>query len=346
MKLNGFNTFDTRYEVLRSGGVIGTLSPSEAAEIKCDAESDMVLAMSGVFFDEQKDFDFLRDRLRPIVVLNDQEYALGTYVVTTEEREMDGGESHIRLEGYSVLYLAQQKKIETRLHIPASENYIEEITALLSLAGITAINATPTDHVFATDREDWEIGTSVLTIVNALLEEISYNKAFVDLDGNVILSPYKRPSLSGVKNTYTEGVDSLILPKTKSADDRWGKANVFRVVCNNPDMEEPMVAVAENNSESSPFSIQNMGMRILQNEEVDNVPSQEALQLRADMIRDKSLEMTEEITFYTALAPVHNPRDTVAIDVGGVSGIFEETGWKISMSAGDDMEHTARRVIV
>ncbi len=343
MQLRNSNTFAARYEILRDGGVVGTLEASEAAEIVCDTESDLVLSLRGTFF-PGGEYNFFRDRLRPSAIINGTEYPLGVYIITTEERSETAGRPMITIEAYSLLYLVRRKKIETRLHIPAGTNYITAITELLSLAGITDIEAEPTDYLTATDREDWDIGTPVLDIINALLEEISYRRAYVDLRGKVQLRRYKPPTLTNAAHIYTDGLDSIISSEYKITDDRYEKANVFRLYCDNPDMEALMAATAENNSPTSPFSTVNIG-RVLHNEQVDNVPSMTALQERADAMRDKSLQTTEEIEFYTAIAPVHTPHDTVAIQTGGASGIFAETGWRISMTPDSDMTHTARRVI-
>lgn len=343
MKLLNRNTFAARCEILRDGGVIGAPMAQSEPEIVCDTDSDLVLSMRGSFYLDQ-DYNFFTDRLRPIVTVNGTDYPLGVYVVTTEDRSEEDGRRIASLEGYSLLYLARRKKIETRLHISAGTNYITEITNLLSLAGIDALEADATTYTFATDREDWDIGTSVLEIVNTLLAEISYKNAYVDLSGTVQLRKYAPPTLSAAAHVYTEGVDSVIAPGYKITDDRYNKANVFRLYCDNPDMDALMVATAENNSESSPFSTVNIG-RILHNEQVDNVPSQSALQERANAMRDKSLQTTEEIEFYTAVMPDHVPHDVVAISVGGASGIFAETGWRITLSPDSDMTHTGRRVI-
>lgn len=345
MEIRQHNTFSARYEVLRGGGVVGTLQPYSPGEVQCETESELVLSFRGTFYAAEK-FNFLTDRLRPVVILNGEEYPLGVYAVTTEERGADGTAETVTLEAYSLLYFARQKKTETRLHISAGENYITVIVNLLAQAGLDAIDAEKTDYTFETDREDWDIGTEILTIVNTLLGEISYKKAYTDLRGNVILRKYRPPTVSSIAHEYTEGVDSCIAPGYKITDDRYDKANVFRLTCDNPDKSAVLVAIAENNSPDSPFSIPSMGgRRILHAEKVDNVPTQEALQERANAMRDKSMQSTEEIEFYTAIAPVHVPHDTVAIQVGGAAGIFAEIGWRLTMSPEEDMTHTARRVI-
>lgn len=343
MQLRDVNTFSARYEVLRNGGVIGTLEAYDVPEVLCDTGSDLVMSFRGTFRRTAK-YNYFTDRLRPVVTINDTEYPLGVYIVTTGEPSEENGQEIVTLEAYSLLYLARRKKIEERLHISAGKNYMTAITELLALAGISTIDAETTDHVFATDREDWDIGTAVLEIVNELLDEISFEKAYVDLSGCVKLRKYTKPTLTEVDHTYTEGIDSLIIPGYKVTADRYNKANVFRVTCDNPDMDGVMVAVSENNSESSPFSTVNIG-RVLHNEQVNNVPSIEALQARADALRDKSMQTTEKIEFVTAIVPTHSPYDVVALQIGETSGIFVETGWQISISPDEDMKHTARRVI-
>ena len=343
MRLLERNTFSVRYEVLRGGGVIGKLPPYDAPEIVCDTDGDMILSIRGSFY---MDFpcNFLTDRLRPVVILNGKEYPVGIYVITTEEKYEEAGRPVSTVEGYSVLYLARQKKTETRYHIPRGTNYITAISDLLDTAGIGDVNSEATTYTLATDREDWDIGTPVLEIVNTLLEEISYRRAYVDLSGVVQLKKYTPPVITAAAHIYTEGKNSVISDRYRITDDRYNKANVFRLYCDNPDMDTVLVATAENNSEDSPFSTAHIG-RVLHNEKIDNVPTQAALQERADAMRDKSMQTTEEIEFYTAIAPVHSPHDTVAIQTGGASGVFAETGWRMTLSAESDMTHTARRVI-
>lgn len=344
MELLDRNTFSVRYEVLRNGGVYGTVESEDVPEIQCNTESDLILSIKGAFVSDGE-YNFLTDRLRPVITLNGTEYPVGIYVVTTEERSEKNGHRIVGIEGYSILYLAKRKKTETRIHINAGENYITVISNLLASAGIDSIEAQPTSYTFATEREDWDIGTPVLNIVNALLAEISYVNAYVDLEGKVVLRKYTPPTMEAVKHTYTEGNKSLIVPEYTLTDDKFDKANVFRLTCDNPDMDAVMVAMSENNSPSSPFSTANIG-RVLHNEKVDNVPSQEALQERADAMRDKSLQTTEEILFMTAIVPTHTPHDVVALQVGNASGIFVETGWRLVISPDNDMVHTARRIIV
>ena len=344
MKLDSINKYAIRFEVLRGNAVFQEIyAVDNSVEVQFIESSELKTSFRGVFFSYSKDINFLSDKLRPIVTINDIDYPVGVYIITTDQFSQSAGLTTHQLEGYSLLYLAKQKKIEERLSFSAGENYITRIVMLLNQCGLSEIIADDSDLAFATDREDWEIGTPILDIVNELLREINYNEAWVDLYGTVRLNKYQRPSLSTIKHAYSAGEYSLIESNYTKSTDRYGKSNVFRVVCDSPDLSTPMVAISENNSENSPFSTVHIG-RVLYTENVDNIPSQDALQAYADRLRDKSLQENEDIEFYTAPVPEHNAYDTVAIDNGDIAGIYTETEWRLQLSPGQSMYHKARRV--
>lgn len=342
--LDGLNTFSVRYEVLRNRAVYTTLRASEPGEISCDSAAELKMSFRGSFAEIPDGVDFLTDRIRPVVILNGVEYPVGVYVVTTETTELRGGEESVAVEGYSVLYLASRKCIETRLSIPAGTNYVSECIQLLASAGITDVEADTTTYTLATAREDWDVGTPVLQIVNELLAEISYNTAWVGLDGTVRLTKYQPPSLDTVDHVYAAGKYSVIEADYSRTTDRYAKYNVFQVICENPDLSTPMTATAVNDSSESPFSTLKLG-RILRAEQVDNVPSQAALQEIANRLKYQSMQETETVTFGTAAIPEHETFDTVALANGELAGIYAETGWTLPLSPGASMSHAARRVI-
>lgn len=344
MKLDSINKYAVRFEVLRNNAVYKEIYAADhSAEVRYIESSELKTSFNGLFYGYSKDINFLSDKLRPIVTINDIDYPVGVYIITTDQFLHSDGITIHKLEGYSLLYLAKQKKIEERLSFSAGENYITKIVLLLNQCGLTEIIADDSELTFATDREDWEVGTPILDIANELLREINYNEAWVDLYGTVRLSKYQRPSLSTIKHAYSAGEYSMIEPNYTKNTDRYGKSNVFRVVCDSPDLKTPMVAISENDSENSPFSTVNIG-RVLYTENVENIPSQAALQAYADRLRDKSLQENEDVEFFTAPVPEHNAFDTVAIDNGDIAGIYTETEWRLQLAPGNSMYHKARRI--
>lgn len=344
MRLSAYNTFYVRYEILRNNAVFTQIYASDySPEVQNIESSELKMSLRGTFAKYSNEINFLTDRIRPVMIINGEEYPLGVYVVTTETDVSSGGMHLTDIEAYSLLYLAQQKRIEERISIAAGVNYITQIVSLLNSCGITDIEADTSDFVFSSVREDWDIGTSVLEIVNQLLNEINYNPAWVNLNGAVKLTKYTAPTITNVQHVYSAGEYSVIESNYSRTTDRYGKYNVFRVTCENPDLEEPMVAVSENNSADSPFSTVHIG-RILYTEQVDNIPSLSALQDYADKLRYQSLQEMETVEFYTAPSPDHAAYDVVALDNGELAGIYIEMEWRLPMSPDARMTHKARRI--
>lgn len=345
MRLDAVNTQTFRFEVLRGNAVYCEIYPAdESAEVQFVESSELKTSMRGNFYLPPADVDFLTDRLRPVAVINGVDYPCGVFVITSEQRVRNGGRDVLALEGYSLLYLAKQKRLEERKTLNAGVRYTTWIMLLLQECGIDRIKSKDaSDYTFSVTRADWEIGTPYLDIVNELLTEIGYRPAWVDQEGYVWLSRAKNPSLEDITDTYSAGEYSVIESGYTKSTDRYGKANVFRVVCDSPDLEEPMVAVAENNVESSPFSVGKMG-RILHTEQIDGIPSQEALQEYADRLRDESLQTEEIVEITTALLPERNAYDVVGLDHGELAGLYTEVEWRIPMMLGGSMYHKLRRV--
>lgn len=344
MRLKPLNTFSVRYEVLRGAAAFSEIyCADDSAEVQFAESSELAMSLRGSFFAPPAGVDFLTDRIRPVVILNGEEYPCGVYCITTErEITEDGCELHV-LEGYSPLYLAKRTKIEERITIPKGENYITRITALLRQCGIDAIAAESTEYTFSADRSDWEIGTSVLKIVNTLLGEINFRNAWADLNGTVRLTAYREPTAADVRRTYAAGEYSVIETGYTRTVDRYEKANVFRVECDSPDLEEPMAAISVNDSPDSPFSVSKIG-RILKVVKVDGVPSQEALQAHADRLRNDNLKTTENADISIAPIPECDAYDVVGMASGNLTGLYTVTGWRLPLSPGASMVQKIRRV--
>ena len=336
-----------RYEVLRSGAVVTYIYASGTPSITMNSESELKTSLSGIFHDYTTDtngINFLSDKLRVIADINGTNYPCGIYCVTTEDKSKSNGSKFVSIEAYSLLYLAQQSKIESRLYYASGTLYTNVIATLLIASGITDYNITTSTLTLATDREDWEIGTSRLEIINQLLKEISYNSAYMNNLGKIICEPYSEPLICNVDFTYNADEHSIIGPDYTISNDYHGKANVFKVICNNPELTAPLTATSENTIASSPFCIDNIGRR-LHIERIDNVANQAALQMVADTIRMKSLISSEVVTFDTVINPEHSTFNIVALNNDTLQGIFAEVSWTMQLSASTLMTHKARRAL-
>jgi len=130
-----------------------------------------------------------------------------------------------------------------------------------------------------------------------------------------------------------------------ASQDVWDAPNVLTVVCENPDYEEPMTATARNDNAQSALSTVRRGMEIVQVELIDNIASQAELERYAARRISELSYASETVEIQTELEAGHGLGDVVGLAMRDREGIYQEAGWSMTLSAGQMMHHTLRRVI-
>ena len=337
---------EARFEVVRGGVPLLELAGNadQPATVAFAGDADIKMTFSGTFDNLPGEVNFLTDRLRPYLLIDGEQYPLGVYVITTPTQSKNGDLVQYELTGYDLTYLAQLSRLEERAHYSKGAKYTDVVRNLLVESGIQDVELEPNDSaVLQTDREDWEPGTDRLTIANALLAEINYRSVYMDLDGIVRAGPWQPPTLGNVSHVYRTDKDSVVLPEATIGRDTFDLANVFIREVDNPDLGETLRAVAENTDPSSPISVQNRGLRVVDYEKIDNVASQRELQNMVDNLRLKSYDSTETVSFETGLNPTHGAWDVVRLEHGAHEGIYEETAWSLTLAYDGTMTHEGRR---
>lgn len=342
-------TVDFRVDILRRGVPIGALGFSESSPptITCDAAGEIAMTLNGVFR-RSAEMDYLNDELRPMLILDGVETPAGVYRVGSRlETRSAAGLVYDQLECYDRAALLRWAKLEQRDFWPAGTSYETVIAHYLQAVGVARVSFTPTDHVLQSDREDWDIGTPYLTIINDLLTEMNYQSLWFDIHGTAMLRPYAPPSPSSIAHTY--GVHDgarLVSPEYQTELDIFGRPNVIIAILENPEYPEPLIATSVNDFPSSALSTIRRGIRIPQIVKVDNIASAEELQTYADRLRDESMQTAERITLRSGIQAGHNVADTVALIGLEREGIFKETGWSITMKAGTYMTHSLEKSVM
>ena len=164
-------TLDARVDVIRNGSKITEVYPVDMPTITEQANAVIKSSMSGTFL-FNKNVDWLIDELQPIAIIDGVEYPFGVFAPSTVSLNRRENLLQVNVEAYDRCWKVQAIRTENILHLAAGTNYIDAVVSLLSMAGITLINKTPTWETLTSDREDWDIGTDLLTIINQLLDEI------------------------------------------------------------------------------------------------------------------------------------------------------------------------------
>ena len=337
---------DYRVDVLRNGVRFGHMDfdSSDPPAVYCDADLAVNLSMRGTLLPNAA-ADLLTDELQPVCILDGVEHPLGVYRVATRLDRMTDTGMRWEIEAYDRAVVLQQRKLEARASWAAGTSYDDVVLHYLQQAGLNRVILRPSGHTLQTTREDWEIGTSFLTVINDLLAEINYRDLWFDLEGVAHAEPYEAPSASNIAHHYgLHGrAAKLLSPEYTVELDVFNKPNVFIAVLSNPELS-PAVATAVNDFPQSRLSILRRGMRIPQVYKVDNIAAGE-LQAYANRLRDEGMQTGEYVDVSSPAYPDHGVNDTVALELPELHGLYRETRWSISMRAGDMMTHTLERMV-
>lgn len=342
-------SIDFRYTVQRSGADYCELQrlSDGSASVKMNDSSNVKTSLSADFLIPGKEINWLTDEIQVKLITNGEPASCGIFLPSVVSEHEDEGKRFLHIDALDRGWIVQDCRTESRVFIPAGTNYVEAVVSVLGRAGISQIVSTPTTFVTSEDRDDWNVGTSILEIVNELLSEISYKSLWFNGDGAAMLEPASSPTANNIDHRLDDTkIESLMVPRISKQTDLYNKPNVFVCVCSNADKAAGMVAIGENTNPQSPLSISRRGRRITQSVSVQNTPSQTALQLYADRMVTDSLTSGETIAVTTALLPGFGVGDVTAIKYGDLMAICIERSWSMDLRVGGLMTHNLERVVL
>lgn len=343
MYSQGARALSYRIDILDGEIKIGEL-PAKDVSITFDGNAaDVKLSMTGTV-QSGGNIDWYKHRLRPVLLDSGAESNLGVYLPQYVERQNDGGETFLRFEAYDLSILAKNDKLTERLNLKQGTLYLTAIQGVLFSAGITKIIADKSDAVLQSDRDDWDVGTPKIEIVNQLLKEMSFNDVYVDLNGTARLTRYESPTASNIDHFYTAGQASIIEPGTTIESNFFEIPNIWIAVVSNPDLPDPLTARFINDNPLSKTSTVYTGQRKVSVLTFDNIATQQDLQNAVNRAAFEAMQGIESIAFSTAIEPNHGLFDVCAIDIPEFTGIVSETNWDIDLTQ-TRMTHRAKRLV-
>lgn len=337
-------TYDVRLDVLRNGVKYKTLKIVDAPKIRFNSEAELKSGMSGSF-KYDADLNLITDELQPIQIIDGTEYPMGIYDISVSQENTNEIDKSTYFEAYDRCFLLKTTRTEEIIHISAGTSYINTIKQFLTTCGIAMVISDANADVFATDREDWEIGTDYLKIINQLLSEINFKSIWFDSRGYAMLEKKKAPNNQNINHRFGKEAE-LVAMTCSSQIDIYDKPNVFICVCNNADYAEPLIARAVNDNPISSLSIFKRGRRIAKTYRVDNIASQEELDNYANQLRNESMLSSEIVTVNTPNLGYYSSEDIIALENYSITGIFVELSWDLTLSLGGKMKHKLRRQII
>lgn len=320
--------------------VKGSVSLNSLAEIKRTGR----FTISEI---DAKDIDFLNDRLRPVVIIDDKEYRLGTFLLPSPTRKTQKGIITRDIEAYDVLQILKEDRITNRLFYKKGSKYEDIIRQMVNSAGIKNVLLEKTDSVLKRDRE-FEIGTSKLDVCNQLLQETNYTSLFTDENGIVKAKKYILPNARKIEIPYLANEFNItVRDSTVDEYDLFNIPNVWVIIVSNGETE-PMKAIYRNDNPADRTSTVARGRNIVDFREVSDIADQTTLNNYVKRVAYDSSNIFRKIQFETLINPVHGYGNCIYIEDKklGIREKYIETMWEIPLEVGGRMKHAGRRIVL
>lgn len=262
--------------------------------------------------------DWLNVRIRPAVLLSSDgggpvaEYPLGVFLVSAPVRTMTAEGSTLAIELLDKLSILDQDIVTDDSLMPVSfvapinANVIATVVDLIQGCGEATPALTPGAETLAASMV-WEVGVPVLQIVNELLEAAGYFSLYTDGAGQYradkYVAPSARPPIYEAANPFSAGESSLMSPEWTHDRDIYGVPNRYVAISQGSGETEGLIAVATNESPSSPYSFQARGRWITRTVTGVEATSQAELQTRAQMGLSGASAVTSALSIQHVFLP-------------------------------------------
>lgn len=286
--------------------------------------------------------DWINDIIRIKCTINGKEYPLGEYLISSTRKIISGKNIKRECQCYSKLLLLDDDKIENRHVCLAGTNVINEVRRLL---GSLPQELADSPLTLQTSKE-WDVGTPKLTIINDLLAIINWTSLRVNPLGKFTATPYILPSERSVDFNLIADRSSIILPDKSDDLDLFHVPNVVVLRTNSGEVNPPLTATYENNSNDSATSTTARGRRIVHFEEVNDVINQEQLNVQAKKRLYELTDVYNTVEMETAIQPeAFGYAKCIYLRAGTIDAKFIQSSCEIECKAGGTMRRTLRRAI-
>lgn len=282
-------------------------------------------------------FDMFSDRLRPVMVINGEEFNFGDYMIIAAPSSTDGKEDLYSIEAYDETMILKESALTERKYYAAGTLYLDIINTLLADCGFSKVIEEQTDATITIDHE-YAIGDNYLTIINGLLDEIGYSHIYSGADGYVFLS--NKTTKNTADYIYTDA-NSTIIESIKTDTDIYTLPNVVIGYVSSPDIPTVLKYKRINDDPASVISTVRRGYSVVESFSLDDCPDAQTLQLAVNQKFLESTQATETADITTMPDGNHPFGSYVSLGVDGVNTLYREVGWTVEFNG--KMQHKLER---
>lgn len=294
-------------------------------------------SVAGSWNKANAEFDMFGDRLRPVMVIDGEEFNFGDYMVISAPKTYDGKEYIYNIEAYDETMILKESAITERKYYAKGTSYLSIITSLITDCGLSKVFEEKTNAKITIDHE-YSIGTTNLSIINGLLDEIGYNHIYAGASGYVFLT--KNATKQTIDYTYNEQ-NSTIIENIKTDTDIYSLPNVVVGYVSSPDIATVLKYKRVNDDPKSVISTVRRGYNVVQAYQFDDCPDAATLQRSVDIKFLESTQATETASISTMPDGNHPYGSYILLGFDDNNTVFREVGWSITFDG--NMTHNLER---
>lgn len=341
MRAPGFG-WTTRFDVVAPTlDVLGAVHPQSGdLSVSVDTEANVVRTMRGVTLgpNEARDLDLYRDRLRPVMVLEDgSEWPLGVFLFAGITPQVTTGFTLVDATLCDFGFALDQA-LTYSAGVPADGALYPAMTELVERAGVWDYVI---DYTEQRTREplNWPVGTRTADCLNYLSRLAGYLRPYFDNQGRLVWRA--APALSGdVAHVYNQDTAARIVDGTLApADNLLDAPNVYVVIGSGPQRAE--VVARAYVDPRLPHSRERRGFEVPKVLRLQGVADTEHAQRVADTMAAEDVKQLRTVSWSSTPDPRHDVFDVVSVD--GV--LYREVAWSLNLGTGEHTHKASRQVI-
>lgn len=271
-------------------------------------------------------------------------YPLGVFIINPSSI-LNNKSTYITVAGYDLGEIANDVKLENTLTCRAGDVYTSLIT--------NRIGSLYTNYEVVVDSSltrpsdiEYEIGTTELDTINAMLDSINYYPLFFDENGKAHAEPYIFPEQRRIQMEYSADNQSIIFDGVQQSTDLFSIPN--RYVRYTNDSDSPALRSVYTVTDANiPSSTTRRGRVITDVQEVSDIATQASLDSYTRRAAITGSQQTEYLNFSTALMPGHGYKNCIHVrcEDADIDGKYIETAWNMDLSVGGTMTHQCYKAV-
>lgn len=347
-------SYTFRYEKSNlAGQYLGEIKSVLECTIELNNHRDILRTARVVLDPDIQDVDPTSDFIAPVmelvVPLRDGEVRfadipLGNFKLSIPVETIHEAREVWAIQARDVVVELATRYLTDPLTIDASTNVLTWITTLLTDEGIP--EEMPTDSLTATTAWTWAPKTSLLTVINDLLDGINYYRLYSTRAGKATTRERVAYGTEATVVTFGDSTHSgLLLEPMRVTVDYERVSNEVVVVVDDP-QRAPIWSYWVNDCPACAISTVNQGKAIFRRVQRDTVPDIATAHDIAKMeLRNSWLE-AYQLRLLTTIDPRREPHENYELSITGSdhNNTYRALSWRMPLTTGGQMQHTVGKV--